>query len=154
MADFYIAAYNAKKLGVQTYIAQLMFNTPRLTSAKMDLAKMLAKLELVSELEDDNFVCLKQVRAGLTHFSIDMNIAKGQLAASTLLSLAVNHKSYMWLVSVKGDHAAKPEDVIESCKIVRGVLRNAWNGFPDLSIDPDVQERKKIPDTRGKNIIT
>ncbi len=143
VADFYIAAYNAKKLGVQTYIAQLMFNTPRLTSAKMDLAKMLAKLELVSELEDDNFVCLKQVRAGLTHFSIDMNIAKGQLAASTLLSLAVKPQIIHVVSFSEADHAAKPEDVIESCKIVRGVLRNAWNGFPDLSIDPDVQERKK-----------
>lgn len=143
VADFYIAAYNAKKLGVNTYIAQLMFNTPRLTSAKMDLAKMLAKLELVSELEDEKFVCLKQVRAGLTHFSIDMNIAKGQLAASTLLSLAVKPQIIHVVSYSEADHAAGPDDVIESCKIVRGVLRNAWNGFPDMSIDPAVQERKK-----------
>ncbi|MEN6327044.1 MAG: methionine synthase [Syntrophomonas sp.] len=153
VADFYIAAYNAKKLGVNTYIAQLMFNTPRLTSAKMDLAKMLAKLELVSELEDDSFVCLKQVRAGLTHFSIDMNIAKGQLAASTLLSLAVKPQIIHVVSFSEADHAAGPDDVIESCKIVRGVLRNAWNGYPDMSIDPDVQERKKHLIKEAKDLL-
>jgi hypothetical protein len=153
VADFYIAAYNAKKLGVNTYIAQLMFNTPRLTSAKMDLAKMLAKLEMVSELEDENFVCLKQVRAGLTHFSIDMNIAKGQLAASTLLSLAVKPQIIHVVSYSEADHAAGPEDVIESCKIVKGVLRNAWNEFPDMSIDPDVQERKKYLLQEARRII-
>ncbi len=143
VADFYIAAYNAKKLGVKTFIAQLMFNTPRLTTAKMDLAKMLAKLELISELEDDSFICLRQVRAGLTHFSIDTHVAKGQLAASTLLSLSVMPQIIHVVGYTEADHAATAEEVIESCKIVRGVLRNAWEGFPDLTIDPDVQERKK-----------
>lgn len=153
VADFYIAAYNAKNLGVNTYIAQLMFNTPRLTSAKMDLAKMLAKLELISELEDESFVCLKQVRAGLTHFSIDINIAKGQLAASTLLSLAVKPQIIHVVSFSEADHAAEPNDVIESCKIVRGVLRNAWNGFPDLSIDPDVQNRKDYLVQEAKGLL-
>jgi len=153
VADFYIAAYNAKKLGVNTYIAQLMFNTPRLTSAKMDLAKMLAKIELVSELEDKNFICLRQVRAGLTHFSIDMNIAKGQLAASTLLSLAVKPQIIHVVSFSEADHAAGPDDVIESCQIVRGVLRNAWNEFPDMSIDPDVQSRKKYLVQEAKQLI-
>ena len=143
VADFYLAAYNAKKLGVKTYIGQLMFNTPRLTSAKMDLAKMLAKIELVAELEDESFVCLRQVRAGLTHFSIDLDIAKGQLAASTLLSLAVKPQIIHVVSYSEADHAAGPDEVIESCKIVRGVLRNAWQGFPDMSLDPDVQRRKQ-----------
>ena len=89
VADFYLAAYNAKKLGVKTYIAQFMFNTPRLSSGKMDLAKMLAMREMISRLEDEQFICLREVRAGLTHFSIDQNVAKGQLAASTLLAFAV-----------------------------------------------------------------
>ena len=153
VADFYIAAYNAKKLGVNTYIAQLMFNTPRLTSAKMDLAKMLAKIELVSELEDENFICLRQVRAGLTHFSIDMNIAKGQLAASTLLSLAVKPQIIHVVSFSEADHAASPDDVIESCKIVRGVLRNAWNEFPDMTIDPAVQNRKKHLVQEARHLI-
>lgn len=153
IADFYIATYNAKMLGVKTFIAQLMFNTPRLTSAKMDLAKMLAKLELVSELEDDQFVILRQIRAGLTHFSIDMNIAKGQLAASTLLSLAVKPQIIHVVSFSEADHVSGPDEVIESCKIVKGVLRNAWNEFPDLTIDPDVQTRKRKLIKAAKDIL-
>lgn len=153
VADFYIAAYNARKLGVKTYIAQLMFNTPRLTTAKMDLAKMLAKLELIAGLEDENFTCLRQVRAGLTHFSIDPDVAKGQLAASTLLSLAVKPQIIHVVSFSEADHAATPEEVIESCKIVRGVLRSAGNEFPDLTGDPAVQERKRHLVKESKRLL-
>jgi len=142
VTDFYIAAYNAKKLGVKKFIAQLMFNTPRLTSAKMDLAKMLAKIELINELEDDNFIYFKQVRAGLTHFSVDMDTAKGQLSSSTLLALAVNPQIIHVVGFCEGDHAATAEEVIESCKIVKGVLKNCWQGFPDLTADKEVINRK------------
>ena len=142
VVDAYIAAYNAKKLGVKTYIAQYMFNTPRLTSGKMDLAKMLAKDELISELEDNDFSHLKQVRAGLTHFSIDQHMAKGQLAASIILSMAMKPQILHVVSFSEADHAAKPEDVIESVKIARGTLKNCLYDFPDLSLDPDVKRRK------------
>ena len=143
VADFYLAAYNAKRLGVKIYIAQFMFNTPRLTSGKMDLAKMLAKLEMIKMLEDDNFICIREVRAGLTHFSIDQNIAKGQLASSTLLALALRPQILHVVSFSEADHAATADDVIESCKIVRGVIKNAWREFPDLTLDKEVITRKK-----------
>ncbi|MGI6394834.1 MAG: methionine synthase [bacterium] len=142
VVDAYISAYNAKKLGVKTYIAQFMFNTPRLTSGKMDLAKMMAKDELISELVDDNFSYLKQVRAGLTHFSIDQSMAKGQLAASSVLSMAMKPHILHVVSYSEADHAAKPSDVIESVKIVKGVLKNCMYDFPDFTIDPVVQKRK------------
>ncbi|OTA41543.1 MAG: methionine synthase, partial [Symbiobacterium thermophilum] len=50
VAAAYIAAYNAKQAGVTDYVQQLMWNNPPLTSPAMDLAKMLAKLELVESL--------------------------------------------------------------------------------------------------------
>jgi hypothetical protein len=106
--DGYLVAYNAKKLGVKTYIAQYMFNTPRLTSGKMDIAKMLAMSELINELEDDNFIHLKMVRAGLTHFSTDMDIAKGQLASSTLLALALKPQIIHVVSFSEASHAATP----------------------------------------------
>jgi len=143
VADFYLAAYNAKKLGVKTYIAQYMFNTPRLSSGKMDLAKMLAKKEMISRLEDDNFVCITEVRAGLTHFSIDMDVAKGQLAASTLLAFSLKPQILHVVSFSEADHAATADDVIESCKIVKGVVKNAWRGFPDMTLDPEVIHRKE-----------
>jgi hypothetical protein len=142
VADFFLAAYNAKKLGVGTYIAQFMFNTPRLSSGKMDLAKMLAKWEMISQLEDDHFICVREVRAGLTHFSVDQDIAKGQLAASTLLAFALKPQILHVVSFSEADHAATSDDVIESCKIVRGVVKNAWRGFPDLTLDKDVITRK------------
>lgn len=142
VAAFYLAAYNAKKLGVKTYIAQFMFNTPRTTSAKMDLAKMLAKLAMIERLEDESFVCMREVRAGLTHFSVDQDIAKGQLAASTLLALTLKPQIIHVVSFSEADHAATAADVIESCKIVRGVVKNAGQDFPDLSLDPEVIARK------------
>ncbi|MCK4339703.1 MAG: cobalamin B12-binding domain-containing protein, partial [Candidatus Cloacimonetes bacterium] len=60
----YIAAYNAKKMGVKYYVSQYMFNTPGETSPKMDLAKMLTKIELIESLHDNNFKSFRQVRSG------------------------------------------------------------------------------------------
>lgn len=43
----------------------------------------------------------------------------------------------------EGDHAADADDVIESCDIVHGVLRNCLFGMPDMTADPAVQRRKQ-----------
>lgn len=142
VVDAYISAYNAKKFGVKTYIAQFMFNTPRLTSGRMDIAKMMAKDELISGLVDEEFDYLKQVRAGLTHFSIDQSLAKGQLAASAILSMAMKPHILHVVSYSEADHAALPHDVIESVKIVRGVLKNCLYEFPDFTSDPAVLKRK------------
>ena len=48
----YLAALNAKKQGVATYVAQFMFNTPVGTSYIADLAKMMAKRDLIEGLHD------------------------------------------------------------------------------------------------------
>jgi len=85
---------------------------------------------------------LRQIRAGLTHFSVDMDIAKGQLAASTLLGLAMRPHIVHVVGFCEADHPARPEDVVESCEIVRGVLRNGLRDFPDMTQDEHVQARK------------
>ena len=46
----FLAAYNARAFGVHDYIAQLMFNSPPGHSDAMDLAKMLAVLQLIEPL--------------------------------------------------------------------------------------------------------
>jgi hypothetical protein len=43
----YLSAYNARAFGVQDYIAQMMFNSPPGLSDAMDLAKMLACVEMI-----------------------------------------------------------------------------------------------------------
>ena len=124
VASAYLAALNAKNMGVGDYVAQFMFNTPPGTSAAMDLGKMLAKLELIESLVDRDFKVWRQVRAGLASFPVDLSLAKGQLAASTLVSMNLKPHIVHVVGFCEGDHAATPEDVIESCKIVRGVIRN------------------------------
>lgn len=138
----YLAAYNARAMGVRHYIAQYMFNSPPTTYGNMDLAKMLAKRDMIEGLHSDDFVSMRQVRAGLLHFSPDMEIAKGQLAASTVLALGLRPHIIHVVAFCEGDHAATAPDLIESCEIVRGVLRNCLFGMPDMTVDPKVQARK------------
>lgn len=138
----YIAAYNAKRMGASHYIAQYMFNSPPTVCGAMDLAKMLAKIELIESLHDGRFVTMRQVRAGLLHLTPHMDKAKGQLAASTVLALAVRPHIIHVVGFCEGDHAATAEDVVESCEIVHGVLRNCLYGMPEMTVDPLVSSRK------------
>jgi methylmalonyl-CoA mutase cobalamin-binding subunit len=75
----FLSAYNAKKFSVQDYIAQLMFNSPPGLSDTMDLAKMLAVLELIAPLSGPDFHIWKQTRTGLLSYPLDPEAARGPL---------------------------------------------------------------------------
>lgn len=139
----YLAAYNARAMGVTRYVAQYMFNTPPGIDGAMDLAKIAAQIEMVESLHGPEFTSVRQVRAGLLHLSPRLLRAKGQLAASTMLALAVRPHIIHVVGFCEGDHAAGADDVIESCEIVKGVLRNAWWGMPDVLHTPVVRDRKR-----------
>jgi methylmalonyl-CoA mutase cobalamin-binding subunit len=143
VAAAYLAAYNAKKAGVRQYVSQYMLNTPPGTSVEMDLGKMLAKDELINSLADENFTVLRQVRAGLSSFPTDLSLAKGQLATSTLVGMNLRPHIVHVVGFCEGDHIANPKDVIESCRIARGVIRNCLHGMPDMTKDLRVQARKR-----------
>ncbi len=142
VATGFLASYNAKQLGVRWYIMQYMFNTPPGTSPQMDLAKMLAKLELIEKLEDDSFTCYRMVRTGLASLSPDPAIAKGQLASSITIASALQPHIVHVVGYTEGDHAITADEIIESCKIARGVIENLKTGFPDLCSDERIQVRK------------
>ncbi len=142
VAAFYLAAYNAKKMGVTDYIGQFMFNSPPGTSAAADLGKMLAKIELVRSLEDGTFRMWRQVRAGLASFPVDLDQARGQLATSTLVSMNLKPHIVHVVAYCEGQHIASADEVIESCKIARGVIRNCLSGMPDMTKDPAVRKRR------------
>jgi len=144
VATAFLAAYNAKKMGVRHYVAQYMFNTPVGMSPAMDLAKMLAKIELIEGLHDGNFVSHREVRPGLLSFPSDPNLAKGQLAASVYLSMALRPEIVHVVAYSEGDHAARPDEIIESCKIARQVIQESLMGMPDMTLDCKVQQRKSI----------
>lgn len=143
VADAYLVAYNSKQMGVKDYIAQYMFNVPAFISPEMDLAKMLAKIHLVESLEDKNFKVYRQARAGLASFPTDLYQAKGQLAASAYLAMAIKPHIYHVVGFCEAHHAATADDIIESAKIVRGVLKNEFLGSVDMTRDQNVQRRKE-----------
>lgn len=143
VAAAYLAAYNAKKMGVKVYVSQYMFNTPPETSFIMDLAKMLAKIELIESLHDESFTTLRQTRAGLYSFPPDYDEGKGQLASSTLLQMQLDPSIVHVVAYCEADHAAKPKDIIESSKIVKRVIENYLNGCPDMKLDNKVKDRKE-----------
>jgi len=142
VAAAWLAAWNAKQAGVRLYVSQYMLNTPPTTSPAMDLAKMAAKIELIESLHDDRFTTVRQTRAGLLHLSPRLRMAKGQLAASTVLALQLKPQIVHVVGYCEGDHAAEAEDVIESCEIVQGAIRNCLDGQPDFMADPAVDARK------------
>lgn len=139
----YISAYNAKKLGVKHYVAQYMYNNPNGLSFSMDLAKVLAMIEIVEGLEDDDFHVYRETRAGLALFNADENVAKGQLAASTFMQMVVKPHIVHVVGYCEADHAASAEEVIESCKIVKGVIRHTLEEEFSIEKNPTILQRKK-----------
>jgi len=139
----YISAYNAKKLGVKNYISQYMFNTPNGLSFSMDIAKVMAMIEMVESLKDKNFEIYRETRAGLALFSADESVAKGQLAASAFMQMVVKPHIMHVVGYCEADHAATADEVVESCKIAKGVIRHAL--YDEFSIEKDfkILKRKK-----------
>lgn len=139
----YLSACHAKKLGVRNYVSQYMFNIPGALSFSMDLAKVLAQIEMTESLQDDTFTCYRETRTGLPFLSGDLLVAKGQLAASTMLQMSVNPDIIHVVGYSEAEHAATPGVIIESTKIVRGVIRSCLEGNANSAGDPAVQARKR-----------
>jgi methylmalonyl-CoA mutase cobalamin-binding subunit len=139
----YLSAYNARESGVRDYIAQLMFNSPPFLSDAMDLAKMLACLELIAPLEGPNFRIWRQTRTGLLSYPLDAAAARAHLAASVYVQMALRPHIVHVVGHTEAHHAATAEDVIEACALARRAIENALRGQPDMTADPAVQRRKE-----------
>jgi len=137
----FLSAYNAKAYGVKDYIAQLMFNSPPGLSDAMDLAKMLAVLEIIEPLRSEDFRIYKQTRIGLLSHPLDPDAARGHLAAATYLQMALKPDIYHIVGHTEAHHAATADDIIEASKIVRRAIQNGL-GAPDMTLAPEVQTRK------------
>jgi len=142
VATAYLAAYNAKELGVKDYVSQYMFNVPSSISPAMDLAKMSAKRELIESLHDHDFTSYRMVRTGLASLSSDFDIAKGQLASSIQISMEIEPHIVHVVGYSEGDHAATPKEIIESCKIAMGAIQNSMLGLPDMTNNTKIKKRK------------
>ncbi|MCJ7534590.1 MAG: cobalamin B12-binding domain-containing protein [Anaerolineales bacterium] len=138
----FLAAYNAKHFGVKDYIAQLMFNSPPGLSDAMDLAKMLAVLELVAPLADQDFRIWRQTRTGLLSYPLEMDAARAHLSASIYLQMSIKPHIVHIVGHTEADHAATAEDIIEASNLARRAIDNALAGQPDMRADPLIQERR------------
>ena len=139
----YLSAYNAKAFGVYDYIAQLMFNSPPGLSDAMDLAKMLACLEIIAPLSSEDFRIWRQTRVGLLSHPLDEEAARGHLAAGTYLQMALHPHIVHIVGHTEAHHAATADDVIVACRVTRRAIENALRGAPDMTADMNVQERKE-----------
>lgn len=139
----YLSAYNAKACGVQDYVAQLMFNSPPGLSDTMDLAKMLAILEMITPLSGENFRIWRQTRTGLLSYPLEINAARAHLAASIYLQMALNPHIVHIVGHTEAHHAATAADVLEACRMARQAIENARRGQPNLTADPQVIQRKQ-----------
>ncbi len=148
VAAAYLSAYNARKFGVKDYIAQMMFNCPPGTADAMDLAKMLALLEMIEPLTSHDavkgeFRIWRQTRIGLLSHPVDLDAARGHLAASTYLQMSLKPHIYHIVGHTEANHAATAPDVIEASKIVRRAITDA-QGAPNMALAPEVQARKEF----------
>ncbi len=143
VAVAFLAAYNAKALGIRYYISQYMLNTPPETSPAMDLAKMLAKIEMIESLHDGHFTSFRQIRTGLRSMAVDPHRAMGHLSASIAFGIALKPHIVHTVSYCEADHAAGAREIIESCRIVRGAIRLGLKGLPDIIRDPVVSKRKE-----------
>jgi len=146
----FLSAYNARAFGVQDYIAQLMFNSPAELFDKMDLAKMMAMLEMIAPLTltpgpspskgEGGFRIYKQTRTGLLSYPVEINAARAHLSASIYLQMALRPDIIHIVGHTEADHAATGGDIIEAARMARRAIENAM-GQPDLTADPDVMAR-------------
>ncbi len=137
----YLSAYNARACGIRDYIAQLMFNSPPGLSDVMDLAKMLAILEMIAPLTSDDFVIWKQTRTGLLSYPLDFDAARAHLSVSVYLQMALHPQIIHVVGYTEAHHAATADEVIESCKLARRAIENAISQ-PAMNYDPLIDERK------------
>jgi hypothetical protein len=139
----YLSAHNAHAFGVRDYIAQMMFNSPPGLSDGMDLAKMLAVLELIAPLAGPGFNIWRQTRTGLLSYPADADAARAHLASSVYLQMALQPHILHIVGHTEAHHVASADDVIEACKLARRSVENALHGQPDMTADPAVKARQK-----------
>ncbi len=104
---------------------------------------MLAILEMIAPLEDENFHIWRQTRTGLLSYPLEDNAARAHLATSIYLQMALKPHIIHIVGHTEADHAATAEDVIAASLAARRSIENALAGQPDMTFDPKVQARKK-----------
>lgn len=139
-------------------VFQMQFNKPADTGDFADLAKFTAARELIEEVRPvgNRSRIIVETRSGIEHFSTNLKVAKRQLARSVMLQMLIN-PSILHLVSYcEADHAATPDDVIESSKILRRavrVFREHETEIRAAANDPFIKERREALKTEARFLM-
>ncbi len=141
VADSYLVAYIAKKLGVKNYIQQYMLNSPPNLSPKMDIAKSLARKELVESLRDENFNVYTMIRTGLLSYPSDPFQAMGQLVSSMFYGSYLKPDIIHVVAYTEAIKRATSKEIIESTKMVKRAYILADSGLPDFYQDREIKNR-------------
>ncbi|MEJ5229235.1 MAG: cobalamin-dependent protein [Pseudothermotoga sp.] len=145
VATAYLAAFAAKKLGVKDYVQQIMLETPSGLSVRGDLAKMLAKVELVESLKDENFAVYRMIRTGLMSVPADPHAAMGQLSVSMFYGWALKPHIIHVVAYCESMRRATSKEIIESVKMARRAVNLAMRGMPDPAKDDwIIKEKERI----------
>jgi len=147
VAAAYLATFVAKKLGVKDYVQQFMLETPSGLSPKGDLAKMLAKKEVVESLQDDDFRVYRMIRTGLMSVPADPYAAMGQLSVSMFYGWSLEPHIVHVVAYCESMKRATSKEIIESVKMSRRAINLALRGIPDPVRDRWVRgEKERIID--------
>lgn len=124
---------------------QLMFDLPPEISARNDLAKMKAAYELIEPLTRKyDFNIIKETRGGLSSFPPNLDMAKGHLAVTTHWQMYMEPDIIHVVSFPEAHHEAKALDIVESCDIVKQVVKDFYKGEqPDIFADPKLVARKE-----------
>ena len=135
--------------GVQNMVLQMQMNKPKETGDYADLAKMQAGLEMarrVSKFRKNPAPIFRETRTGIESLSADMNLAKWQLARSTMLQMCMNPHIIHIVSYCEANYAARPADIIDSSKLIRRAVRIFREHEQDImkeTRNPIVLERKE-----------
>lgn len=145
--------------GVQNMVFQMQFNKPKETGDYADLAKMSAGMEMANLMSSGRKLpadILRETRTGIESLSEDMNLAKWQLARSTFLQMCMNPHIIHIVSYCEANYAARPEDIIDSSKLIRRAVRIFRDNKEDIIKyikDPIVLERKQFLLNESKYLL-
>jgi hypothetical protein len=143
VAAGFLAAYNAKKCSVKDYLAQLIFSDPPGISHAMDLARMEALLRLIEPLSATDFRIWRLTGPGLLSLPAEPEAARGHLAASTYVQMALRPHICQVVTPGQGRGVPSAQDVIEGARSVRAAVQDAL-GAPEMRLASEVQERAQL----------
>lgn len=142
VATAYLAAFAAKRLGVKDYVQQFMLETPNGLSPRGDIAKMLAKRELVESLSDENFRIYRMVRTGLMSVPADPYAAMGQLSVSMFYGWSIEPHIVHVVAYCESMKRATSKEIVESVKMSKRSINLAIRGMPDPLEDEWIRNEK------------